>query len=277
MSERKRLSKGRLSVYVMALLLGTALVACARGISQEDYDAALAGQEAAKTQVADLESQLSSAIEDNAKLQGQIETITEQRDARLKELTTTREEVGSLGSQLTASQAENSDLSNQLSTAMAENDLLEAQLNLRQVESDSLENDLSARSAQLLSVQAQAEQLNAQAEQLNAQVEQLNAVYPPRRFRDEDELRAWWMENVSEIEAAEFAVEGFGQARETQLMAALDGYIISADFWEYLDTGTVLVWNSAVTDEGTYYVWFPGQDKIGYSYDTDSLTLEDVF
>ena len=270
MSERKRLSKGRLSVYVMALLLGTALVACARGISQEDYDAALAGQEAAKTQVADLESQLSSAIEDNAKLQGQIETITEQRDARLNELTTTREEVGSLRSQLTASQAENSDLSNQLSTAMAENDLLEAQLNLRQVESDSLEKDLSARSAQLLSVQAQ-------AEQLNAQVEQLNAVYPPRRFRDEDELRAWWMENVSEIEAAEFAVEGFGQARETQLMAALDGYIISADFWEYLDTGTVLVWNSAVTDEGTYYVWVPGQDKIGYSYDTGSLTVEDVF
>ena len=85
------------------------------------------------------------------------------------------------------------------------------------------------------------------------------------------------MGNVSEIEAAEFGVERFGQARETQLMAALDGYIISADFREDFDTDTVVVWNSAVTDEGTYYVWFPGQDKISYSYDTDSLTVEDVF
>ena len=264
MSERKRLSKGRLSVYVMALLLGAALVSCSSGISQEDYDTALADQAEARAKIAVLESQLSSVMDDNAKLRGQIEPITEERDARLNELTTTKEEVGSLRSQLTASQAENSDLSNQLSTAMAENDLMEAQLNLRQVESDSLENDLSARSAQLLSVQAQ-------AEQLNAQVEQLNAVYPPRRFRDEDELRAWWMENVSEIEAAEFVVERFGQARETQLMAALDGYIISADFWEYLDTDTFLVWNSAVTSNGGYYWFYPGSEDIVHFYDVNSF------
>ena len=244
MSERKRLSKGRLSVYVMALLLGAALVACSSGISQEDYDTALADQAEARVKIAVLESQLSSVMDDNAKLQGQTETITQERDARLNELTTTREAVGNLRSQLTASQAENSDLSNQLSTALAEN--------------NSLERDLSDRAAQLLSVQAK--------------VEQLNAVYPPRRFRDADELRVWYRENnISDMEAHVFVDAAFALAREVQLTAALDGYIISADFYEDFDDNTFLVWNSAVTSNGDYYWFYPGSEDIVYSYDVNSF------
>ena len=248
----KRLSKG--VVIAVTLVIIITLAACSSGISQEDYGVALAERDSAKTQLAEAESQLSSAMDDNGRLQTQRESLQVESDIRLAELTLSVAELavssakaGSLEGQLQVFQVEKTSLQSQLSSALEAQDTLVSQV-------AAVQGDISNLQAQLSSAQAQ--------------VVQLNTIFPPRQFRDGDELRAWLVEDdISAREDTAFVEEWFAYALVLQQRASAAGYVIAADFVALDDQGSFFVWNSAVTDDNEYYIWNPESDGIVYILD----------
>ena len=226
----------RYSLYLIAIATLLLLTACSTGISQEDYDSAIAEGDTAKSQATELQGQVSQLTSDNTGLQAE----------------------------LSSAQADNTSLQVELSSAQADNTGLQAELSSAQADNTGLQAELS--SAQADNTGLQAELSSAQAE-----LEQLHLVYPPRLFKDRAELLAWLaVDDISAREATEFASGWFANALELQERAADAGYIISAELADNGDD-TFTVWNSAVTQGDEYYWWNPETDELTYGLDVKTL------
>ena len=103
-------------------------------------------------------------------------------------------------------------------------------------------------------------------------VENLNAVYPPRRFKDRNEIEAWLRnDDISQRPAASLAEGLMSMALEQQARALADGYIVSADYYGPDEDYNFEIWVSAVTENLDYFWWNPESDEVYFVTNTNLL------
>ena len=91
----------------------------------------------------------------------------------------------------------------------------------------------------------------------------LGAVYPPKRFKDRVDIKAWLRnDDISERESASLAEDLYSKALEQQARALEDGYIVSAEYSGPDENSEYLIWMSAVADNSNYFMWNPEQDEV---------------
>ena len=109
--------KKRFLSVAMLLVCAFSLTACDGGISQEDYDAAVAARQEAEAKVADLEAAVAEAA-----------PVQEALDAANAQLSETEASLAQVQEELTAAQSERDSLSGQLSQVQQELEATTAQL-----------------------------------------------------------------------------------------------------------------------------------------------------
>ena len=139
------------------------------------------------------------------------------------------------------SKSEYEALQTDYATLQQENNSLEAEVERTQSDLTSAQADYSALKADYDGLNANYDELNANYDELNANYDELNAnygavseelteikeVYPPRYFKDYDELEDWLDEALPKIDTSETK---WKQHLDLQKLALRDGYIWSVGY-----------------------------------------------
>ena len=157
-------------------------------------------------------------------------------------------------------------------TLLQENNSLEADVARTQSDLANLQADYDALNADYDTMKADYDELNADYDTMNADYDGLNAdygavsaelaeikeVYPPRYFKDYDELQDWLDKALPEIDTDKTEEK---QHLDLQELALLDGYIWSV-YWELrrLPVSCVIVGDSVYrvsisTGDITWIAW----------------------
>ncbi len=104
--------------------------------------------------------------------------------------------------------------------------------------------------------------LKAQNQIAESELARINNLYPLRDFPSLTDLRDWLAENdVSDKPETTYAEDWYGRALEVQEDAALDGYLISADYDYFEEDEVYLVWCIAIVN-GRIFYWDPETDEV---------------
>jgi hypothetical protein len=144
---------------------------------------------------------------------------------------------------------------------------LESELAASQLEVSNLEDELSAAMANVASLESQLEDALSQVESLQSQLTEIQAKYPLKDFPSYQTLSNWLSENVCDYTYT--YVEWYSNALKMQLLAAEDGYYVSA-CWipgSITDDGYPYVYNTALVGD-TLYAFDPEDTEI---YDWGTL------
>ena len=222
--------------WAVAMATILLLLATACGVAQEEYDAAVAQRDVARSSVSELTS-------DKEALQQEKDSLT----AQIEEL---QDDLSSLQGE-----------SNQLQA-----DLLQAGAEVR-----TLESSLSSLDQEKGTLESQNQQQQNQLTSLQGDLQELQTKYPAKRFSSRAALEDWLAEDdISERSLTEFAEGWYSKALLLQKRALEDGYIVNADFVVNED-GTFTVWNSAVTETGNYFYWDPESDELTFELNTETF------
>ncbi len=111
-------------------------------------------------------------------------------------------------------------------------------------------------------LKADFDEAKARYEAAESELAQVREVYPLRDFPSLTALKDWLAENdVSEKPDTTYAEDWYGRALEVQEDAAVDGYIISADYDYSEEEEAYLVWGIAIIN-GKIFYWDPETDEV---------------
>ena len=126
-----------------------------------------------------------------------------------------------------------------------------------------LEKEKETAQASVSQLELENESVKTDLAKAQETVQNLNAVYPPRRFKDRNEIEAWLRnDDISERTPALTAEGLLSKALEQQTRALEDGYIVSADYNGPDEYYMFDVWISAVVENLDYFVWGPESDEV---------------
>ena len=219
-----------------------------------------------KTDISNLESDVSALQTDLAAKQANIASLQTQLDnekaivAGLEDdLAEEQENVANLQGQL-------ADTTSQLNASQAEVNQLESDLAASQLEVSNLEDELTTAMANVDSLESELENALSQVESLQSQLSAIQAKYPLKDFPNYQALSDWLNGNVCEY--TDTYGEWYSNALKMQLLAAQDGYYVSACFVPggMTDSGYTYVYNTALVGD-TLYLFDPEDTEL-YNFGT---------
>jgi uncharacterized coiled-coil protein SlyX len=205
-----------------------------------------------KTDISNLESDVAALETDVAAKQANINSLQTQLAAEKAivaglqaDLAEEQANVANLESQL-------ADTTNQLNASQAEVTRLESELAASQAEIANLEDELAAAMANVASLESELEDALAQIESLQGELTAIQAKYPLKDFPNFNTLQTWVEDNI-QAEPATYG-EWYSDALKIQLLAAGDGYYVSACFVpsSLTDDGYTRVYNTALVGDTLY-------------------------
>ena len=129
-----------------------------------------------------------------------------------------------------------------------------------------------AAQASVIQLTQETESLKSDLAKAQATVKDLNDLYPPKRFKDRNEIESWLRnDDISDRGLASLAEGWLSKALEQQSRLLSDGYIVSADYYGPDEDGAFEVWLSAVTEDLDYFMWDPELDEVFFITNTNLL------
>jgi hypothetical protein len=190
----------------------------------------------AKVNISNLEGDVAVLQTDLAKEQANVTSLQTQ-------LANEKANVARLENELAEEQANAANLQTQLNASKAEVTQLESDLAASELQIYNLQSELAEANANVASLESELANALSQIDSLQGQLTALQAKYPLKDFPNYKTLQAWVKENV-QTDTTIYADEYYSMALKMQLLAAEDGYFVSA----------CLVSNT-ITDDGYYYVY----------------------
>jgi uncharacterized protein HemX len=200
-----------------------------------------------KTDISNLESDVAALQIDLAAKQANINSLQTQLANEKAVAAGLEEDLAEEQAKVVTIQGQLADTTNQLNTSRAEVTRLESELAASQSKIANLESELAAAMAEVASLQSQ--------------LAAIQAKYPLKDFPDYKTLSDWLTKNVCEPTLS--WEEWYSSALKMQLLAAQDGYYVSACLVPagMSVDGYIYVYNIALVGD-TLYAFDPEIDKL---------------
>ena len=135
-----------------------------------------------------------------------------------------------------------------------------------------LEKEKATAQASVSQLEQENESVKTDLAKAQETVQNLNTVYPPRRFKDRNEIETWLRnDDISQRPGASLAEGLLSKALEQQARALADGYIVSADYAGPDEDYNFEIWVSAVTENLDYFLWDVESDEVYFVTSTNLL------
>ncbi|GEM_PF-2962823 len=196
-----------------------------------------------KTDISNLESDVSALQTDLAAKQANITSLQTQLDNEKATVAGLENDLAEEQANVANLEDQLADTTSQLNLSQVEVTRLESELAASELEVTNLEDELAAAMANVASLESELEDALSQVESLQSQLSAIQAKYPLKDFPSFNALQQWLDDNV-QTDTGIYADDYYSMALKMQMLAAEDGYFVSA----------CLVLND-ITDDGYYYIY----------------------
>ncbi len=196
-----------------------------------------------KEDISNLESDVATLETDVAAKQANINSLQTQLADEKATVAGLQADLAEEQANVANLQTQLAETTSQLNASRAEVEQLESDLAASELEVTNLQEELAAAMANVDSLEAQLEDALSQVESLQDDLAEIQAKYPLKDFPSLNALQQWLDDNV-QTDTAVYADDYYAMALKMQMLAAEDGYLVSA----------CLVPNY-ITDDGYYYIY----------------------
>jgi uncharacterized coiled-coil protein SlyX len=205
-----------------------------------------------KTDISNLEGDVAALQTDVAAKQANINSLQTQLATEKATVAGLQSDLAEEKANVSNLQGQLADTTNQLNASQAEVTRLESELAASQTEVANLEEELAAAMANVASLESELEAALSQVQSLQGQLTAIQAKYPLKDFPDYNTLVAWVADNIQP--APSTYGEWYSDALKIQLLAAEDGYYVSACLVpdSLSDNGLPYVYNTALVGDTLY-------------------------
>jgi septal ring factor EnvC (AmiA/AmiB activator) len=215
-----------------------------------------------KTDISNLESDVAALETDVASKQANINSLQTQLTNEKAIVASLEEDLAEEQANVSTLQGQLADTTSQLNTSQAEVTRLESDLEASIAEVTNLESELATAITNVASLESDLEAALAEVASLQSQLSEIQAKYPLKDFSSLSTLQQWLNEHV-QTDTSIYVDEVYSMALNMQMLAAEDGYFVSACFVP-----------NDITNDGYYYVYNTALvGDILYSFGPDDTEI----
>jgi peptidoglycan hydrolase CwlO-like protein len=220
-----------------------------------------------KTDISNLESDVADLQTDVAAKQANINSLQTQLATEKATVAGLQADLAEAQTHVANLEAQLTDITSQLNASQAEVTRLESELAASELEVANLEDELATAMANVASLESDLEDALSQIESLQGELTAIQAKYPLKDFPSLNALQQWLNDNV-QTDTTIYADEYYAMALKMQLLAAEDGYYVSACFvpGSITDDGYTFIYNTALVGNTLYA--FDSNDTELYNWGT---------
>lgn len=214
-----------------------------------------------KTDISNLESDVSALQTDLAAKQANITSLQTQLDNEKATVAGLENDLAEEQANVANLEDQLADTTSQLNLSQVEVTRLESELAASELEVTNLEDELTAAMANVASLESELEDALSQVESLQSQLTEIQAKYPLKDFPNYNTLQTWVKNNIQSEPTTNG--EWYSDALRIQLLAAGDGYYVSACFVpsSLSYSGYTRVYNTALVGD-TLYIFDTWEDEL---------------